>query len=180
MNIQYRRDLWNLIEEPGPGAEIGVAEGNFSRDILSWPEGRISILYMVDRWKCVPTVRGDSAMKQEWHERNLLQAREKASPFGARAVIMRGESVEMAASMSFGYLSFLYIDADHSFEGVTRDLEAWVPRVRRGGVVALHDYESPQYGVKKAVTAFCAKHNLHVRLIPEDKPEDAGAWFRVC
>jgi predicted O-methyltransferase YrrM len=36
-------------------------------------------------------------------------------------------------------LDFLYIDGDHSYEGVKADFEMYAPLVRSGGVVALHD-----------------------------------------
>jgi len=36
-------------------------------------------------------------------------------------------------------LDFLFIDADHTYEGVRRDFEMYSPLVRRGGVVAFHD-----------------------------------------
>lgn len=48
-------------------------------------------------------------------------------------------------------IDFLYIDADHSYEGVLADLQAWVPHVKKGGVVAGDDYNHPRYpGVKRA------------------------------
>jgi len=36
-------------------------------------------------------------------------------------------------------LDFLFIDGDHTFEGVKRDFEMYSTLVRRGGVVAFHD-----------------------------------------
>lgn len=36
-------------------------------------------------------------------------------------------------------LDFLFIDGDHSLEGVTQDFELFSPLVRAGGVIALHD-----------------------------------------
>ncbi|MCS7261539.1 MAG: class I SAM-dependent methyltransferase [Anaerolineae bacterium] len=44
----------------------------------------------------------------------------------------------------------MFVDGDHSYEGVRSDIECWLPKVLEGGVVAFHDYRwSP--GVKKAV-----------------------------
>ena len=37
-------------------------------------------------------------------------------------------------------LDFVYIDADHRFPFVAQDLYHWYWRVRKGGVVAGHDY----------------------------------------
>ena len=41
----------------------------------------------------------------------------------------------------------LFIDADHSYEGVKRDYEAWLPFVRRGSLIVFHDYSHPHRGV---------------------------------
>jgi len=36
-------------------------------------------------------------------------------------------------------LDFLFIDGDHTYEGVKRDFEMYSPLVRKGGVIAFHD-----------------------------------------
>jgi cephalosporin hydroxylase len=36
-------------------------------------------------------------------------------------------------------VDFLFIDGDHTYEGVKRDYELWSPLVRSGGIVAFHD-----------------------------------------
>jgi predicted O-methyltransferase YrrM len=36
-------------------------------------------------------------------------------------------------------IDFLFIDADHTYEGIKRDWEMYSPLVRRGGVIAVHD-----------------------------------------
>lgn len=36
-------------------------------------------------------------------------------------------------------VDFLWIDGDHSYEGVRRDFELYAPLVRPGGMIALHD-----------------------------------------
>jgi len=38
-----------------------------------------------------------------------------------------------------GRLDFLFIDGDHTYEGVKRDFEMYSPLVRRGGMIAFHD-----------------------------------------
>lgn len=40
-------------------------------------------------------------------------------------------------------VDFLYIDADHSYEGVKADYEIWTPLVRPGGLVGFHDTNHP-------------------------------------
>jgi hypothetical protein len=40
------------------------------------------------------------------------------------------------------------IDGDHSYEAVKADIQAWLPKMKRGGVISGDDYMWP--GVKKA------------------------------
>lgn len=50
------------------------------------------------------------------------------------------ETVYMALEASSGQLyDMVFIDGDHSAEGVSRDFELYAPLCRPGGVVALHD-----------------------------------------
>jgi hypothetical protein len=37
-------------------------------------------------------------------------------------------------------LDYVYVDARHDYCGVKEDLEAWWPKLRRGGILAGHDY----------------------------------------
>lgn len=48
-------------------------------------------------------------------------------------------------------ISMLFVDADHTYEGVIRDLESWLPHVVAGGTVAMHDSTTPDCGVSKAI-----------------------------
>jgi hypothetical protein len=42
-------------------------------------------------------------------------------------------------------LDFLFIDADHTYEGVKKDFERYSPLVRQGGIIALHDIKDTPY-----------------------------------
>ncbi len=175
--IQYRRELWKLVKTvPGGIAEIGVAEGNFSRDMLNWPID-FSTLYCVDRWTCVPGQRGDAAQPQAWHDRNYQLARQKTFSTKISVHFLQGDSVAMAMRVPAKSLRLVYIDADHSYDGVIRDIRAWYPKLVQGGVMAFHDYLNPRYGVHSAVNDFCREEYLTLNTLSEDKPEDAGAWF---
>jgi hypothetical protein len=42
----------------------------------------------------------------------------------------------------------LFIDGDHTYEGVRRDFEMYSPLVRKGGIIAFHDiYPGPEESV---------------------------------
>jgi len=176
--IRYRRDIWKLMMGvDGDAVEIGVAEGYFSADLLSMPAVWRHV-YLVDRWRCVPTQKGDASNPQTWHDANLAATRERVARFGRRAVFLRGDSYAMVSCVPNQSLSLVYVDGDHSLEGVLADIQAWESKLMVGGVMAFHDYLAPQYGVRQVVDQFAKQTGRVVHLIPEDKPEDAGAWFR--
>jgi hypothetical protein len=179
MKIKYRRDLWQLLTGllAGNAAELGVAEGNFSRDILNWPV-KFPRLYLVDRWKFTPAQKGDASNSQKWHDGNWADVQKKTAEYGDRVICLRGDTTEMADMVPDRSLVLVYVDADHSYKAVMADIKAWASKLVAGGIMAFHDYDNPAYGVKDAVQHFCRLRRLQVNSIPEDKPEDAGAWFQ--
>jgi SAM-dependent methyltransferase len=61
-------------------------------------------------------------------------------------------SWDAAEKYTDGSLDFVYIDADHHYAAVKRDITAWLPKVRPGGIIAGHDFcNFPDFGVIKAV-----------------------------
>ena len=171
--VKYRHDLPKLLKSlglPMIGAELGVAEGNFSRDLLVEGMGK---LYSVDAWATLDG-RGDGANLQGWHDDNFRKTMEKLLPFGDKSVILRGLTSEMANRVPDKSLGLLYLDAAHWYDDVIRDLQTWSPKVVDGGIIAGHDYLAPQYGVNQAVRDF---FNGKIYTITENKPEDAGFLF---
>lgn len=61
----------------------------------------------------------------------------------------RTPSVDAAKRFEDGSIDFLMIDGDHGYEAVRDDLEAWLPKMRAGGVISGDDFLWP--GVEKAV-----------------------------
>jgi predicted O-methyltransferase YrrM len=46
---------------------------------------------------------------------------------------------EVKKILNGNQLDFLFIDGDHSYEGVKKDFEMYSPLVRKGGIIAFHD-----------------------------------------
>ena len=63
--------------------------------------------------------------------------------------ILEGDSAEMASQVPAKSLAFCFIDADHQYESVRRDVLAWEPKVKDGGIMAGHDAHMDS--VKRAV-----------------------------
>jgi len=68
--------------------------------------------------------------------------------------IIKGLSHEIAQQFENDSLDFVFIDGDHSYNGVLADLTAWFPKVKIGGVIGGHDYIEPSCGVKTAVDQY--------------------------
>jgi hypothetical protein len=71
----------------------------------------------------------------------LVATRELARQPRGRAQLLRKRSDEAARDWH-APIDFLFIDADHSWQGIERDWHDWSGRVATGGIVALHDSRS--------------------------------------
>lgn len=56
-----------------------------------------------------------------------------------RTRVFVGDAAIAAQSFADKSVHFLFVDADHEYLAIARQLEAWIPKMVVGGVVALHD-----------------------------------------
>jgi predicted O-methyltransferase YrrM len=72
-------------------------------------------------------------------------------------------------------IDYLYVDADHSYEGVLSDLTAWAPHVKPGGLILGDDYGHHTFpGVAQAWDEFEQSHNLTLTRYQSDPPNPDG------
>ncbi len=89
------------------------------------------------------------------------------------------DSVDVAKYW-LGEVSVLFIDGDHSYEGCKRDIEAWYPHMKKGGVMLFHDHDESSPGVMWAVAEFYYTHkNMQYKMFKRtDKNTSmAGIWL---
>jgi hypothetical protein len=158
---------WDAIIERLPkdrqliGAEIGVWTGKTSKMLLA-ALPRLTLI-MVDRW--TPPPPGDSyhvgstmmaKVDARGYQDAYREAMSKIRPWRERAKVISMLSVEAAAKIKDGTLDFVFIDGDHSYAGVTADLQAWAPKVKPGGLLCGHDWDNDNttQEVRRAVTDF--------------------------
>jgi predicted O-methyltransferase YrrM len=70
---------------------------------------------------------------------------------------IRGSSQEVHTQFEDNSLDFVFIDGNHSYEAVKKDIESWYPKIKSGGIISGHDYTlefGDAYGVVKAVDEF--------------------------
>tara|TARA_R110002126_G_scaffold62983_7_gene161770 strand:- start:49 stop:627 length:579 start_codon:yes stop_codon:yes gene_type:complete len=97
------------------------------------------------------------------------------------AKLIRLQGTEAAEQCADQSLDFVYIDGDHSYDFVHKDINAWYPKLKSGGILAGHDYTpgNPQkgvtYGVIPAVNEFANQHNYVV----ETTDEQYATWYII-
>lgn len=137
----------------GTAVEVGVAEGKYSADFLSLWSGDY---VMVDRWRHVEGYDDVMNGPDAEHEDRYCQAMEVASQYPGRVRVLRMDSLQAAAQFADHSLEFVYLDGDHSLEGCMRDILAWAPKIKPGGLLAGHDYyDRPPFRVRSAVNQVC-------------------------
>lgn len=74
-------------------------------------------------------------------------------------------------------VDFLFLDGDHRLESVRRDFELYVPLVRPGGVVALHDISPRTTPDTEGTAAFWAE--LKGRFPTQEKVADGSGGYGI-
>jgi len=120
--------------------EVGVGLGKFSRFLLNHMAPRIFVAFdvfnlhsMPDLWGRPPDDIFMGLPHRTYYERIFANHRH-------HMVIEEGQSHQRLAAYPAEYFDILYIDADHRYEGVVRDIEAGAPRVKPDGLLVFNDY----------------------------------------
>lgn len=148
--------LTNMLPDEGLMVEIGSFRG---RSLASVAENikrkrlRVLSVDIFDKVISEDYVEPDVYAKREGMLDDFLLTIEQ---FGIRehVDVLAAKSIDAAKMLSDQQFDLVFIDADHSYEAVKADIEAWWPLVKEGGIMAGHDYDhnTRQWlGVYKAV-----------------------------
>ena len=126
------------------GAEIGVSHG---LNMVDYLEAGLE-MYGIDPWmdsednihRKVISVEGKYGRTAEGIY-ELAKIRLAKYP---NCTLIRKDSVEASKDFPKRSLDFVYIDGNHLFGYVAMDLMKWSRKVRRGGIIAGHDYWFPK------------------------------------
>lgn len=172
-------DLLNSLGLTGEAVEVGTAEGYFSHYLLDrW----LGTLTQIDPWRILDTPgfsgHGEETdAKQEARYQRMVRA---ATKYNGRCKVLRATSEEAAPKFADGSLDFCYLDAQHDYPSIKRDLELWAPKVKPGGILAGHDWvedgihNGQSYGVKQAVRDFAIKYGKVIHFTQEN---DWPSWW---
>lgn len=139
------------------GAEVGVRYGENAIKLLNrFPD---LTLLAVDPYEPYIDLNNEEYTKER--QAAIEQAADKNfEPFIGRCLQLRMTSEQAAGFVWYGMIDFAFIDANHAYESVQKDIRAWWPMVRYGGVLCGHDYNCPD--VRRAVQEFAERQQLEI------------------
>jgi hypothetical protein len=144
--LSGRETILKKMKPGGVIAEVGVLTGDFSRSILDLCSP--SKLHLIDI-----------------NLRNSVHERFRTEIDAGVIQLHQGDSSSILEGFPNNYFDFIYIDADHNYPGVKRDIQAGKSKVKQDGFLIFNDYtywspiECMPYGVIQAVNEVCIEDN---------------------
>lgn len=127
--------------------EIGSYLGKSTCAIAEGIRGKNINFYTIDTFENQAMTEGRRNTFEEFLK--------NTSEYKDLITIKKGFSYDVVKKMQNVKIDFLWIDGDHTYQGVKRDIEDWVPLVKENGIVCFHDYKKltgmSNKEVKKAV-----------------------------
>ena len=151
-----RRMLAQVLNDVGvkTGLEIGTCR---AESALLWCENIPGL-----KLTCVdPYMTYTAIPKERRQERNYERAKRAIADSGYDIDLWRMTSSEAATKIDDESVDFLHIDGDHRFDAVMMDILLHVPKVKRDGIVVLHDYfRCWGAGVVEAIDSYTRHHGI--------------------
>lgn len=172
-----RDDLAKLFAELGfkVGVEIGVERANYSEVLCK--ANPSMLLYGVD--PLIPYHGYREHVSKEKMDGFYEEVVSKMSEHNFKHV--RKFSLDAVKDFKDGSLDFVYIDGNHDFQNTTNDIVEWSKKVRKGGIIAGHDYnrnkkKDYRCHVKDVVQGYTYALDIKPYFITSDK---SPSWFWV-
>ena len=160
MNLPYcagqrysRTHLAELFGDLGlnKGAEIGVRAGGYSVRICN--RNPSVKMFCIDPWSALGT-------KYPQERQDFIYSRAIKNLAKFNVTFIRKTSMDAVGDFKDESLDFVYIDGNHNFDFVMVDIIEWSKKVRKNGIVAVHDFYGGEVGVQKAVEAYAHCHHI--------------------
>ncbi len=167
----------SLIKPGDRGAEIGVQVGSFAYHVLLACSP--AALYLIDPWQYGLQADMETDLtpaNQAGREAQYREVRALFAPY-PHVEVIRAKSQEAVARFADHSLDYVYIDGEHSYDAVLRDLTDYFPKVKIGGVLIGDDYRWT--GVARAVDAFLAVRGNSVAMLVDPDSEEGSGQFAI-
>jgi hypothetical protein len=148
------------------GAEIGTFKGENAKSILKIL--RIKKLYLIDPYEKYEEYKKDTAYS--YLKNAEIEAKKRLIKYRDKIVWIKKNSVEALKDIP-NDLDFVYIDGNHSYEFVKKDMKNYYNKLKIGGILAGHDIENGielNEGVTLAFVEFISKNHLKPYILYPD------------
>jgi len=141
--ISQIRDIEHNVTIMKRGAEVGVYEGEFSQAVLQEVKS-LQEYILVDPWRHLddwnkPWNKDDDEFSKIFNQAMAVTRDNKE--YGDKVTVIRKTGLQAAKEdIKDNSLDFLYIDGDHTAKGCLKDILAWYPKVKCGGLLLGDDY----------------------------------------
>lgn len=155
--IEPREAILDLIPRNSVGAEIGVHLGNYSNRILRVVAPKK--LHLIDPWAAVDDPKFDASLyssKNAPQKQMDMRYEAVVERFKGKSnvIIHRSMSGDVAPSFPDEYFDWVYVDGDHTYEGVCADIKAYSPKLKANGLLIGDDYSLAGWWGRGVVDAF--------------------------
>jgi len=163
------------------GVEVGVASGEYSRVLLDTnPQME---LYGVDPW--VPYPGYHDYQKESTFEKMYQETLKVTEGFDNYHIIKKF-SVDAVKDFKDGSVDFIYLDGNHSGEAVKEDIETWMPKMKKGGIMSGHDFTGRWPSLQDSVKKYTNKHRHKLVILGlenkylDPERDTSRSWMYVC
>lgn len=150
------RHIVQVLPDNGRFVEVGCWMGKSIAAFLSFAkeEGKRFNIHVVDTFQSKPANEEQAAIlnMHGGNIRKMFEGNMSALGLLDKINVHAEDSVFAANSFIPGTVDAVFIDGDHSEEAVYKDICAWAPTLKKGGIIAGHDID--EVGVKQAVFRF--------------------------
>ena len=139
-------DFYDEIAEhfdEGVFVELGVWKGKSIKYLAEKVKGKNIKVYGVDNFEGSPSLSDEEIGAHQLDEdilNNSLYATYLKNTEGLGIETIKSSTNEANLHFTDESIDFLFIDADHHYEAVKKDIELWYPKVKTGGIISGHDY----------------------------------------
>lgn len=149
------------------GVEIGVCGGEHALSLLNILD--IAKIYLIDPYEMYENYFKGEGKNYGDKQLNLrdtfIKAKMNLEPYNKKLTWVKKMSENAVCDINEP-LDFVYIDGNHDYDFVKKDLEKYYPLLKIGGVIGGHDFYNgfakSHHGVIKAVTEFSVSNNLQL------------------
>ena len=163
-----RAYILEQLDKNSKFVEVGVWKGDFSRQI--WNISSPNLLVLVDSWTfdekvrgCAPQVSGEEPLSQNFFDQAKKDTYDKFKNI-QNVHILDFNSQQASSKYEDNFFDYIYIDAEHTYQAVTKDLEVWYPKLKKNGTLFGDDYywreEDDTFSLHRAYQEFIQKNHI--------------------